>query len=116
MTRQQKWAKHAYDCARRVVDRKKKESEKKYATHCMKAPSLLRQAGLVQALAFLRTRSDEGKELVDDFAAALGRSSGQDLQARAHAASLPEYMQLTRDALVVATWFRRFAQAELEED
>lgn len=46
----------------------------------MKAPSLLQQAGLVQALAFLRTREKEGdrgvgKQLVDDLAKGLGKET-----------------------------------------
>lgn len=115
MTRQQRWAKHAFEAVRRVADGGESEREK-YATHCMKAPSLLRQAGLVQALAFLRTRSDEGKRYVEDLARALDAQSGTALQTRAHSAALPDYMRLTRDALEVAGWLRRFAQAELKQE
>ncbi len=80
----------------------------------MKAPSLLRQAGLVQALAFLQTRSDEGKALVTDLAQGLDHKDAKSLQEAAHEAALPVYMSLTRNVVALAVWFRRFAQAELK--
>jgi CRISPR-associated protein Cmr5 len=110
MTQQQRWAKHALG---RVQIHKGQGSEKKYATLCMKAPSLLRQAGLVQALAFLQTRGEEGKTLVSDLAEGLGKNA-KSLQDDAHEAALPVYMALTRNVVALAVWFRRFAQAELK--
>lgn len=115
MTRQQAWAKAAFDAVRGVADARDATLEKKYATHCMKAPTLLRQAGLVQAIAFLRTRGPEGKRYVDDLAKALGKDTTR-LQTDAHSAALPDYMRLTRDAAGAASWFRRFAQAELKQE
>jgi len=117
MTRQQRWAKHAYEAVRRIADKNNPELEKKYATHCMKAPALIRQAGLVQAVAFLRTRSDEGKGLVDEIARGFDpKWSGSELQTKAQGADLPTYIRMTREAIQIAGWFRRFAQAELKED
>jgi CRISPR-associated protein Cmr5 len=113
MMRQQSWAKHALA---RVVVHKDKPMEKKYATLCMKAPSLLRQAGLVQGLAFLQTRSEEGKTLVTDLAVGLKYTDSKALQTAAHDAALPIYMSLTHDVVALATWFRRFAQAELKSE
>jgi len=114
MTRQQKWAKHALN---RVSEHKKKTTEEKYRTLCMKAPSLLRQAGLVQAIAFLQTRNtaglEEGPTFVKDLAVGLGYADAKALQDKAHEASLPDYMLLTSDAIALSAWFRRFAQAEL---
>lgn len=115
MTRQQAWAKAAFESVRKVADAKADRTEKKYATHCMKAPTLLRHAGLVQAIAFLRTRGDEGKRYVDDLAHALGTTTDK-LQKDAHSAALPDYMRLSRDAAGAAAWFRRFAQGELKQD
>jgi CRISPR-associated protein Cmr5 len=107
MTRQQKWAKHAYDCLQNP------QNNRKYHTLCMKAPSLIRQAGLVQAIAFLQAREgDEGKRLVDEFAKGLFENgNGQQLLERASRAGLLEYMALSRDAANLAVWFRRFAQS-----
>ncbi len=113
MTRQQRWAKHAYG---KVVEQKGGDAEKKYATLCMKAPSLFQQAGLVQAIAFLRTRSGEGKRFVDDLAAGLSVNTGEALQRKAHEAELAAYMTLTHEVIGLAAWFRRFAQAELKRE
>ncbi len=108
MTRQQRWAQHAFDCVRAAGNL----GNAKYETHCMKAPALIRQAGLVQALAFLRTRGDEGSRFVENLARGLGLPDGAALLQRARMAPLPEYMALSRDAASLAVWFRRFVQAE----
>ncbi len=113
MTRQQEWAKHAHA---RVVRHRDQSDEKRYSTLCMKAPSLIRQAGLIQAVAFLRTRDAEGLAFVDDLATGLGLTGGQTLQDNAHRADLPQYMALSRNVSALAVWFRRFAQAELQQD
>ena len=113
-TRQQRWAAHSYAS----VHAHAKDAlgdEKKYATLCMKAPSLLRQSGLVQALAFIRARNPEaGVRFVNDLARALeDRLSGQELVTRAAGADLPGYLAMSRDVIAIAIWFRRFAQTEL---
>lgn len=115
MTRQQKWATGAFTRISSVKQAGNAADERKYSTHCMKAPSLLRQSGLVQALAFLQTRPLGGKFL-DDVASAHGDSpNGVDLLKRARNAALPEYVRLSREVMGVLTWFRRFAQSDLEQ-
>jgi CRISPR-associated protein Cmr5 len=119
MTRQQRWAKHAYQCVlsyKANGDKAGEAREKKLATLCMKAPSLLQQAGLVQAIPFLQTRSDEGKTFVADLARGLDLKSAAELQTTAHGAPLADYMALSHEVIGLATWFRRFAQAELKGD
>lgn len=120
MTRQQIWAKHALA---RVLAQKDKASESKYETLCMKAPALIKQSGVVQALAFLRARSGaEGKTFVDDLAAVYaagqgipGKFDGGSLQDKAHSAdALVQYLALSRDLIAVSIWMRRFAQSELK--
>ena len=122
MSRQQKWAQAAFEAVREAKaksdEKKAKSDEKKYGTYCMKLPSLLLQSGLVQTTAFLRSRGEPAADLfLDDVAKVLEDSSkatGRDLDAKARKASLPDYLRLSRDALHVASWFRRFAQTELE--
>jgi CRISPR-associated protein Cmr5 len=123
VTRQQKWASKALQCVKAAKSpqgekAEKKRDEKKYATHCMKGPSILRQAGLVQALAFFKTRGDEGKRYASDLEAIVAQGDGgkKQLEERAHSAELPEYLALTRDVVAAAVWLRRFAQAELKTD
>ena len=116
MTRQQRWAKLALE---RVRDYQGKDSESKYRTLCMKMPSLLKQSGLVQSLAFMRARDDIGKVFCDELATTYGllvtndKSAGEVLQDQAQNAELPVYLVLSRDLIEVSVWFRRFAQSEL---
>ncbi len=133
MTRQQRWAAAAFEAVSRLKTAGAPDAEKKYATHCMKAPTLLRQAGLVQTLAFLRSRGDgeqgrQGRRYADDLAASLaaaddtlkkalaGQELGKSLLQCAQKLALREYMALSRDAAAVAVWMRRFAQAELKQE
>jgi CRISPR/Cas system CMR-associated protein Cmr5 small subunit len=100
-----------------VADKKEAASEKKYATRCMKMPSLLLRSGLVQSTAFVLGRDDKAEtQYLDDFAKAIGYSDGRALDGEARKANLEVYLRLSRDAVEVATWFRRFAQTELDAD
>lgn len=107
MSRQRRWAKYALDTIHKV---KGSESQAKFRTHALRLPTLIKQAGLAQALAFIESRDDEGKQLVEAVGAALGRTGIVKL---AIAAELSEYMALSRDVVAAAVWFRRFAQSEL---
>jgi CRISPR/Cas system CMR-associated protein Cmr5 small subunit len=119
MTRQQRWAKLALE---RVRDHKGMASESKYKTLCMKMPSLLKQSGLVQSLAFMRSR-EEGKKFCDELATTYGllatndKRAGEVLQDKAqNAERLDQYLVLSRDLIDISVWFRRFAQSELADD
>ncbi len=118
MTRQQQWAKEALA---RVKQQHGKPKESKYRTLCMKLPSLLKQSGILQSLAFMRARDEIGKQFCDELAQVYGvpkegeQSAGEVLQKRAQRAELNEYLVLSRDLIAVSVWFRRFAQAELRD-
>lgn len=115
MTRQQKWAKRAHDD---VLRRKAEPNTRQaYRTVALGAPILIRQSGLVQALAFWMTRSEAAaQEFAKDLATTLDSGAIENLVRRAHTAELPDYLALTRDAVEVAMWYRRFAQSELKEE
>ncbi len=120
MTRQQRWAKLALE---RVRDHQGKDSESKYRTLCLKMPSLLKQSGLVQSLAFMRARDEIGKVFCDELAEVYEvqkkdkKSAGEVLQDQAqHAERLDQYLVLSRDLIDISVWFRRFAQSELADD
>ena len=92
---------------------------KEYGGMAHKLPVLIRQAGLVQALAYVAARGKPGaKQLLSDLARALGYQ-GDDEQVRqalleaSRTANLLEYMHLTRKATVALTWYKRFAQSVL---
>jgi CRISPR-associated protein Cmr5 len=108
VSRQREWAKAALDTVKALKD---KDGETKFRSHALRLPTLIKQAGLAQALAFTQSRDEQGKGLVAALATALGRTNLLD---RSIAAELPEYMALSREAIAAAVWFRRFAQSELK--
>ena len=125
MSRQQKWAKEALTRVSQHKAKTKEEQKKesKYKTLCMKMPSLLKQSGLVQSLAFMRARDEIGKVFCDELATTYGlaatsdKSAGEVLQDQAqHAERLDQYLVLSRDLIDISVWFRRFAQSELADD
>ena len=112
MTRQQKWAKGAFE---KVKAARGEPHEQGYRSRCFETPILIRQSGLVQAIAFL-LREKGNHDFVDDMASVLGAEDGAGLQGAAQKAPLSDYLALTRDAIAVSVWFRRFAQSELEPE
>lgn len=111
-TRSQTWAQDAYE---RVKERAKRGDAREYKDMALKFPVLVRQAGLSQALAFVDSRGKEAhKALGDDLARTLGRGGLRDLAEKARKAELLQYLRLTREVLVVAEWYKRFAQALIE--
>ena len=116
MSRQQQWAAAAHKQVKAFAGDK---DAAKLKTLCMKAPGLIHQSGLAQALAFLRSRDGIiGKTFVDAIADvyAAGKGGTQDnLVNRALTTDdLAAYMALTADVADVAAWMRRFAQIELK--
>lgn len=86
----------------------------KYGGMALKLPVLVRSAGLVQALAFLATRKEEGhKLLLTHLAQTLGCQNSEELLQRSRESSLPQYTLLTRQVLAALVWYKRFAQSVL---
>ncbi len=87
---------------------------KEYGGMAHKLPVLIRQAGLVQALAYVAARGKDGaKHLLEDLAQTLECESAEHLLKKSREADLLEYMHLTRKATVALTWYKRFAQSVL---
>jgi CRISPR type III-B/RAMP module-associated protein Cmr5 len=111
VTRHQHWSAEAL---KRVSAKKDQSDEGKYRTLCMKMPGLIKQAGLVQALVFMKSREkDIGETFVKDLASVHG---AKDLLHDAQTAELAPYLALTSDLSQISIWFRRFAQIELKGD
>jgi CRISPR/Cas system CMR-associated protein Cmr5 small subunit len=118
MIRQQQWARTAFG---KVLARRGapggKAAEKAYASECRGGPALIRQSGLLQAVAFLRSRGRaESQDYANDLAVVLGFENSQILQGTLQTANTSEYRRWSRDATAVAIWLRRFAQSELDQD
>lgn len=95
----------------------KSQQAKEYGSMAHKLPVLIRQAGLVQALAYVAARGKPGaRQLLDDLAVTLGIEGDdrrEQLLARSREAPLIEYMRLSREAIIALTWCKRFAQSVL---
>ena len=120
-TRQQRWSSKALACVeeRQAEGQAKDFAISKYKTRCLSTPSLVQQAGVVQALAFIISRDQTGRDFADDLAQTYGLKDRDELLRKAQNGGLGEYMTLSADLISVATWFRRFAKSELtavEED
>ncbi|MDM7324008.1 MAG: type III-B CRISPR module-associated protein Cmr5 [Thermus sp.] len=112
-TRSQSWAKDAYERVKAIMA---SENASEYKDMALKFPVLVRQAGLAQALAFVASRGKEAhKSMANDMARTLGHENLLCLMERAHEAELLEYLRLTREVLAVAEWYKRFAQALIED-
>ena len=92
---------------------------KEYKARADGFPVLVMQAGLAQAVGFMRAKSADkpayGRYL-DDLAAVIGGlADGAALHHRAIHGQLPAYRQLTREVLAAAGWLKRFGQVYLSD-
>nr|HID14940.1 type III-B CRISPR module-associated protein Cmr5 [Anaerolineae bacterium] len=111
-TLEQKLAAEIYKQVQCLEDQKQRAKE--YGSMAHKLPVLIRQAGLVQTLAYVAARGKPGaRQLLADLADVLGFDSADDLLARSRETELLDYMYLTRQATVALTWYKRFAQSVL---
>lgn len=115
-TRQQRWSLSAHQAVRAFA-KDTKDKQKKLKTYCMKMPALIQRSGAVQALAFVVSRGDEGREFTDALAGTYdAKLKGRQLLTKAQEADqLSHYLALSRDLLEIAAWYRRFAQIELAD-
>jgi CRISPR-associated protein Cmr5 len=124
-TRDQIYAKDAYDHVKQVQGWKEAERNR-YGALAHKLPVLIRTAGLVQALTFLDAKAKDEQEkqgqqspnayrqLLTDLAQTMKKDTKDALLERAREAELTEYTLLTRQALAVLLWYKRFAQSLLD--
>ncbi len=113
MRMEQELAKKAYEQVAQLQPKTPIADE--YGAMANKLPVLIRQAGLVQALAYVQARGKDGaKRLLEDLAQTLNEGdSANDLLERSREANLLEYMHLTRQATIALNWYKRFAQSVL---
>ena len=107
-TRQQVWAEKAYAKVKAVENT---IGEEDYGRFCKGFPALIHSAGLCQAVAFAEAK--EKDKYLEDLAAVLGKNK-DDLAHTSRLVDVVEYQQLSRDAMAVATWLKRYAEALLK--
>ena len=119
--REQEYAATVYSHVNEFRTRHPDENDKdrkRYGSMAHKLPILVRQAGLVQALAFANSRSskDPYNELLTHLAMTVGASSADNLLYRSRKACLSEYIYLTDQVMLALKWYKRFAQSVLKVD
>lgn len=116
LTQDQKRAKLVYDNVKKV---EQEPVAKKYGSLALSAATLIRQCGLVQAIAFYEAKGEEHcKRLVSHLQDELEKlgllQSGQGLRATSMNCDLTTFMRLTRETLALCQWHKRFAQSILK--
>lgn len=115
-TRSRQHAANAHACVSAVASQ---AYASKYRALALSFPIMVLQSGLAQATGFLQAKSSDNNEYqryLSDLAGILGKSSGKSLHKTVIESRLPDYQQLTRQALDASGWLKRYAQALLQED
>jgi CRISPR-associated protein Cmr5 len=119
-TLQQRRASSAFEAVSNVPD----QARSKYATAAHRAPALIRNAGLCQALHFAQARNDAAgwARWLDHMAVFLAEqqriqgASADALLKASRDAELSVYLGLSADALHYAEWLQRMVRAVLKVD
>ena len=118
ISREQVYAAAIYEQVKAIADAYPDEDDKRrkqYGAMAHKLPILVRQAGLVQALAFVESRGkDPHKQLLAHLAKTIGESNADQFLNRSRTANLQNYMLLTEKTLLALKWYKRFAQSVLK--
>lgn len=115
MTLEQQRAATAYQHVQLVTEKKDRVL---YGAMAQKLPALIRNAGLCQALHFVKSRKNSVLDkLLEHLSSQLHRidpgiTSGDSLCAQVREADLSHYVWLTREALATITWYGRLARSE----
>jgi len=113
-TLQQEYAQKVY---KKVESYKDSSERTQYGSMAHKFPILVRQAGLIQALAFVQTRGKPAhKTLLEHLAQVVAEQSADEFVRQCREADLTTYMWLTRQTLGALEWFKRLAQSVLDVD
>lgn len=115
-TRNQTMAQAAYS---RISRRNNGRPSKEYTTFAKKFPALIHTCGLAQAIAFAQAKQENS--YLEDLVAVLHAAGYQDLSNsdalgnRSRSAELSPYLRLSRDALLAASWLKRYVEAAQED-
>jgi CRISPR-associated protein Cmr5 len=118
ITREQRYAASAYTRVQAFGDATPDaNARKQYKSMAQELPILIRRAGLLQALAFIKRSSAEAdRKLADDVAhTALGLTLAQ-LEDLSQQAQLLQYMRLTEQVMAALVWYKRAAQIVLSDE
>lgn len=119
-TRSQYYAETTYTLVAEIqgLDRK---DQKRYGALCHRFPLIVRECGLAAAFGFLAAKSGADRRspenlLLGHYARVLKIRDTDALREAAVNTDLAEYCRLTRHALMVAEWLKRYAEGVLKVD
>lgn len=122
-TQTQKVAKAAHHAVFKRKEPKPKEPKpKEYLSFARAFATLIHTCGLAQASAFALAKGNEQLAVLNDLATVLhsakgyAEADGAAFHQSVIAAPVGEYLRFTRDALFVATWLKRYAEALLDSE
>jgi CRISPR-associated protein Cmr5 len=113
ITRAQQYAQRAFD---KVLIQAKipKDQRDKYSGFAKRFPTLVHSCGLAQALAFAQAKAPSS--YLDDLSFVLNRGDRQLLFEKSREAEIPEYIQLSREAIAAAGWLKRYTEALMDDE
>lgn len=112
-TRSQEMAEKVFSKVQ-TYSNKEKSKQTEYGSMAHKLPILIHQAGLAQAVEFVKTRDkDAHKDLLRHLGETLGYGDTEKFAEKCRKAELLEYIHLTNRALDALIWYKRFAKSVL---
>jgi len=107
--------------ARNLVSEVNTKQQPGYRSLCESLPVLLRTAGLAQATAFLKAKSEDHKKIYEHMETQfrelglLGEKDTLIAKTTDPTVTMPQYRMLLEMAMLVAFWHKRMAQALIEK-
>lgn len=110
----QKYSRKAFECVKKRENSDKKD---KYLTFAKRFPSLIHTCGLAQAIAFAQSKVDYKPNFEDlqDIFKETEDTPSLYLITKAQEVPLSEYLRLSRDAIAVTGWIKKYAEALLDK-
>lgn len=110
----QKYSRKAFEHVKKRANSDKKD---KYLTFAKRFPSLIHTCGLAQAIAFAKSKKDYEPNFEDlqNIFKETEDNPSLDLITKAQEVPLSEYLRLSRDAIAVTGWIKKYAEALLDK-
>jgi len=117
LTRQQRWAQHAFKLVNEHINKTSETEQKKYRSLARSFPALVHECGLVQAVAFLQVSGKSERdallkhlEEISDTQLAIDSKTKEESYLK-----LSSYLHLSQQVLAAASWLKRYAEALILE-
>ncbi len=116
----QQYSRKAFERVNNIVEKIKQDKEKlkKYRTFAKRFPSLIHTCGLEQAVSFAESKEKDYRLNFDDLEYVLQKTNvlqeGESLTSYSKTVALPIYLRLSKEALIVAGWLKKYTEALTE--